>query len=209
MPAQEVQEEQQPQTSAAAYSNPFEEEEAPGPSSAASSSFGMQSHGLHETAQNLQPQAALDPQHLLGQEEVFTPVSTPRPEAITTPAPAAPPLPPRSPSVSSLPSPRDLTHVDSHSSTDSANANSLAISQSKEQSRQLLEKASQKLASLLVHANDKHHDASRRSGEATVRRAPQVNLLPHHCMCCLSRCHVTSSHLYWASCCHSFILVIL
>ena len=200
MPAQE--EEHQPQTSAAAYSNPFEEEEAPGPSSASSSS-GMQSHGLHETAQNLQPQ------QLLAQEEVFTPVSTPRPEAITTPAPAAPPLPPRSPSASSLPSPRELTHVDSHSSTDSANANSLAISQSKEQSRQLLEKASQKLASLLVNANDKNHDASRRSGEATVRRAPQVKALPHHCMCWLACCHVSSSHLCWASCCHSFVLVVL
>lgn len=192
MPAQEVQEEQQPQTSTAAYSNPFEEEEAPGPSSAASSSSGMQSHGMHETTQNLHPGAALEPQQLLAQEEVFTPVSTPRPEAITTPAPAAPPLPPRSASASSLTSPRELAHVDSHSSTDSANANSLAINQSKEQSRQLLEKASQKLASLLVNANDKNHDVSRRPGEASVRRAPQVKALPHYCMCWLASCHVSS-----------------
>ena len=196
MPAQDIQEAQQPQTSAAAYSNPFEEDEAPGPSSAASSSSGMQSHGLPETAQNLQPGAALAPQQLLAQEEVFTPVSTPRPEAITTPAPAVPPVPPRSASASSLTSPRQLTHVDSHSSTDSANANSLAINQSKEQSRQLLEKASQKLASLLVNANDKNHDASRRSGEASVRRAPQVILLPHHCICWLACCRVSSSLSY-------------
>lgn len=181
MPAEKVQE-RQPQTSAAAYSNPFTQEEAPGPSSAASSSSEMQSNGLHETAQNLQPQLSPEPQQVLAQEEVFTPVSTPRPEAITTPAPAAPPLPQRSPRTSSMTSPRELTHVDSHSSTDSANANSLAISQSKEQSRQLLEKASQKLASLLVNANDKNHDASRRSGEAVVRRAPQVQLLPYSCM---------------------------
>ena len=174
--------EEQPQTSGAAYSNPFEEEEVPGPSSAASSSSEMQSHVLHDTPQNLQPLADPALHQVLAQEEVFTPVSTPRPEAITTPAAAAPPLPPRSPSVTSMASPRVLAHVDSHCSTDSTNANSLAFSQSKEQSRQLLEKASQKLASLLVNVNDQNHDASRRSGEAAVRRAPQVR--PHHC--CIS-----------------------
>ena len=209
MPAQEAQEEQQPQTSAAGYSNPFEDVEAPGPSSAVSSSSGMQSHGLHETAQNLQPQVAPEPQQVLAQEEVFTPVSTPRPEALATPAPAAPPLPPRSPSPSSMTLPRELSHVDSHSSTDSANANSLAISQSKEQSRQLLEKASQKLASLLVNANDKNHDASRRSGEASVRRAPQVQSLPPSCMPCLATCHVSSSPVYCLLFCHSVVLVML
>lgn len=173
---EEVREEgEEPQTSAAAYSNPFEAEEVAGPSSAASSSSGVQSHELpHGAHQNLQPQAALEPQQLQAQEEVFTPVSTPRPEAITTPAAAAPSLSARSPSVSSMASPRTLNHVDSHSSTDSANANSMAISQSKEQSRQLLEKASQKLASLLVNANDKNFDASRRPGDPAVRRAPQV-----------------------------------
>lgn len=182
MPIQE--EEQQPETSAAASSNPFEEEEAPGPSSSSEMS----------SSQNTLPQAAPKPLEVLAQEEeVFTPVSTPRPEAITTPAPAAPLPPQRSPSADSMASPRELTHVDSHSSTDSATANSLAIRQSKEQSRQLLEKASQKLASLLVNANDKNHDASRRSGEASVRRAPQVCC--HHCntLACMLSCDWTNT----------------
>lgn len=178
MPVQESLQQEQPQTSGATGSNPFEDEEAPGPSSAASSSSGSQSHGLHESSQSLQPQAGPDPHQIPAQDEVVTPTSTPRPEAITTPAAAAAPLLPRSPSVSSVPSPRVLNHVDSHSSTDSAAANSLAIRQSKDQSRQLLEKASLKLASLLVNANDKNHDASRRPGEAAVRRAPQVLARP-------------------------------
>lgn len=175
MPVQEVlQHEEQPQTSGAASSNPFEDTEAPGPSSAASSSSEVQSHGLHQPSPNLQPQADSNPHEISAPDEVFTPASTPRPKAVTTPAAAAAPLLPRSPSVSSVPSPRVLTHVDSHSSTDSAATSSLAIKQSKDQSRQLLEKASLKLASLLVKANDKNHDASRRPGEAAVRRAPQV-----------------------------------
>ena len=178
MPVQEVlHHEEQPQTSGEAISNPVEDEEAPGPSSAASSSSEMQSH---ELSSNLQSQAAPISHQIPTQDEVSTPESTPRPESITTPAAAAAPLQPRSPSVSSVPSPRVLTHVDSHSSTDSATAGSLAIKQSKDQSRQLLEKASLKLASLLVNANDKNHDASRRPGEAPVRRAPQV--LAHHCI---------------------------
>lgn len=170
MPVQEVlQQGEQPQTSGAASSNPLEDTEAPGPSSAASSSSEM-----HQPSPNLQPQADSNPHQIPAQDELFTPASTPRPEAVTTPAATAAPLVPRSPSVSSVPSPRVLTHVDSHSSTDSAAASSLAIKQSKDQSRQLLEKASLKLASLLVNANDKNHDASRRPGEAAVRRAPQV-----------------------------------
>ena len=173
---EEVREEEEPlHNQAAAYSNPFEEEDAPGPSSAASSGSQMPSHESHDTHQNLQEQAVPDIQQLQAQEEIFTPVSTPRPEAITTPAAAAPSLPPRSPSVNSMASPRALNHVDSHSSTDSANGNNVAIGQSKEQSRQLLEKASQKLASLLVNANDKNFDASRRPGDPAVRRAPQVS----------------------------------
>ena len=169
-----LEEEEPPQNQAAAYNNPFEEEEAPGPSSPASSSSHLPSHESRDTHQNLQEQAVPPIQQLQAQEEVFTPVSTPRPDPITTPAAAAPALPPRSPSVGSMASPRNLNHVDSHSSTDSANANNVAISQSKEQSRQLLEKASQKLASLLVNANDKNFDASRRPGDPAVRRAPQV-----------------------------------
>lgn len=83
-------------------------------------------------------------------------------------------------SPTSVTSPRALNHMDSHRSTRSTESTgsngNLAMSQSKEQSRQLLEKASQKLASLLVNANDKNYDATRRPGEAAIRRAPQVSL---------------------------------
>ena len=174
-PIPEAQQEEEPESSAAAYSNPFEAEEAAGPSSAASAS--AHSHQSHDSLQNLQQQPDPQAQQLQSQEELFTPLNTARPETITTPAAAAPSLPVRSSSVSSMASPRELTHVDSHSSSDSANANSVAIKQSKEQSRQLLEKASQKLASLLVNANEKNFDASRRPGNPVVRRAPQVPVM--------------------------------
>ena len=82
-------------------------------------------------------------------------------------------------SPTSVTSPRALNHMDSHRSTRSTESTgsngNLAMSQSKEQSRQLLEKASQKLASLLVNANDKNFDAARRPGEAAIRRAPQAS----------------------------------
>ena len=80
-------------------------------------------------------------------------------------------------SPTSVTSPRALSHMDSRRSNESTGSNSLAVAQSKEQSRQLLEKASQKLASLLVNANDKNFDASRRPGDPAVKRAPQVRPL--------------------------------
>lgn len=96
------------------------------------------------------------------------------------PAPAPTPSPSYLPtSPTSVTSPTALNHMDSHRSTRSTESTgsngNLAVAQSKEQSRQLLEKASQKLASLLVNANDKNFDAARRPGEAAIRRAPQVS----------------------------------
>ncbi|DBB05452.1 hypothetical protein WJX77_002293 [Trebouxia sp. C0004] len=184
----EAQEDQPEGSSSGAAYNPFEDEEAPGPSSANSD---VNQHDLHEPqwthhsqtshAVRGEEQQSL-PEHKqshVQQEEVFTPVTTPRPEQMTTPqiatpAAVAPPFPPRSPSMNSVASPRLLNRFDSRSSTESANGNNVAMAQSKEQSRQLLEKASQKLASLLVNANDKNFDATRKPGDPAVRRAPQV-----------------------------------
>ncbi len=186
----DVEEEQPEGSSSGAAYNPFEDEEAPGPSSATSdvnqpqheshapqwTHHSQTSHAAREEEQQSLPEPK---QSHVQQEEVFTPVTTPRPEQmttpqITTPAAVAPPFPPRSPSMNSVASPRVLNRFDSRSSTESANGNNVAMAQSKEQSRQLLEKASQKLASLLVNANDKNFDATRKPGDPAVRRAPQV-----------------------------------
>lgn len=124
-----------------------------------------------------------------------------------TEAPAPNPTPAYLPtSPTSVTSPHALSHMDSHRSTQShestgSNGN-LAMSQSKEQSRQLLEKASQKLASLLVNANDKNFDATRRPGEAAIRRAPQVglhrNAMSHYFLniCMSAFCGLRSSSLH-------------
>jgi len=174
-PIEEVrEEEEQPESSTAVTgTNPLEvEEQEAGPSAAAStSSQGLQTLREEEQQSTPEPQ-----QSQVQEEEVFTPVTTPRPEQITTPAAAVPPFLPRSPSVNSMTSPRVLNRFDSRSSTESASANNLAMAQSKEQSRQLLEKASQKLASLLVNANDKNFDATRKPGDPAIRRAPQVHI---------------------------------
>lgn len=186
----DVEEEQPEGSSLGAAYNPFEDEEAPGPSSATSdvnqpqheshapqwTHHSQTSHAAREEEQQSLPEPK---QSHVQQEEVFTPVTTPRPEQmttpqITTPAAVAPPFPPRSPSMNSVASPRVLNRFDSRSSTESANGNNVAMAQSKEQSRQLLEKASQKLASLLVNANDKNFHATRKPGDPAVRRAPQV-----------------------------------
>ncbi|DBA80930.1 TPA: hypothetical protein ACH3X2_007151 [Trebouxia sp. C0005] len=188
--ARETEEEQPEGSSSGAAYNPFEDEEAPGPSSAMSDTNQPQheSHEPHWTHHSQTSHAAREEkqqsiperkQSHVQQEEAFTPVTTPRPEQMTTPqiatpAAVAPPFPARSPSVNSVASPRVLNRFDSRSSTESANGNNVAMAQSKEQSRQLLEKASQKLASLLVNANDKNFDATRKPGDPAVRRAPQV-----------------------------------
>lgn len=178
-PIEEEREEQEhPESSTAASgTNPFEDkEEAPGPSSAAFASSGpLQLHDspiiMEEEPQRVVP----EPQQSHFDQEPFTPVTTPRPgPQITTPAAVAPPFTARSPSMNSAASPRVLSRFDSRSSTESTSNNNMAVAQSKEQSRQLLEKASQKLASLLVNANDKNFDANRKPGDPAVRRAPQV-----------------------------------
>lgn len=185
-PIEEVEEEQPEGSSSGGAYNPFADEEAPGPSSAASAvpeaeapQWSHHSQGSHSLREEEQQPVPEEQQSHVQQEGLFTPTTTPRPESvatpqITTPAAVAPPIPPTSPSMDSMASPRVLNRFDSRSSTESTSGNNVAMAQSKEQSRQLLEKASQKLASLLVNANDKNMDATRKPGDPAVRRAPQV-----------------------------------
>ena len=177
----EEEEEERPSSSAATREYAVEQaqaEETAGPSSAASaSSDPHDSPGLQTVTE---------------EQEVGVPVKTTLPEQVTTFTAVPPSFPPRSASANSMTSPRVLGRMDSRSSTESMGSNNLAMAQSKEQSRQLLEKASQKLASLLVNANDKNYDATRRPGEAAVRRAPQVGAT---CLANNSNNHNSGNHV--------------